>query len=73
MPNFKTIADFRKGNGEAIRTACREFVVLCRGLGLVVIKCESRYLIYLTLSDRLLATGRNRPSGASAKIVDFSQ
>ena len=34
MPDFKTIADFRKDNGEAIRTACREFVVLCRGLGL---------------------------------------
>ena len=34
MPDFKTIADFRKDNGEAIRTACREFVLLCRGLGL---------------------------------------
>jgi transposase len=34
MPDFKTIADFRRDNGEAIRTACREFVLLCRGLGL---------------------------------------
>jgi len=34
MPDFKTIADFRKDNGAAIRTACREFVLLCRGLGL---------------------------------------
>jgi len=34
MPDFKTIADFRKDNGDAIRTACREFVLLCRGLGL---------------------------------------
>jgi transposase len=34
MPDFKTIADFRKDNGRAIRTACREFVLLCRGLGL---------------------------------------
>jgi len=34
MPDFKTIADFRKDNGEAIRNACREFVLLCRGLGL---------------------------------------
>ena len=34
MPDFKTIADFRKDNGEAIRTACREFVLLGRGLGL---------------------------------------
>src|SRR5215813_11772275 len=34
MPDFKTIADFRKDNGEAIRKACREFVLLCRDLGL---------------------------------------
>jgi len=32
MPDFKTIADFRKENGEAIRRVCREFVVLCRRL-----------------------------------------
>jgi transposase len=34
MPDFKTIADFRKDNGEAIRQVCREFVVLCRRLEL---------------------------------------
>src|SRR5450432_3901818 len=34
MPDFKTIADFRKDNGEAIRGVCREFVVLCRRLEL---------------------------------------
>jgi transposase len=34
MPDFKTIADFRKDNGEAIRKICREFVVLCRRLEL---------------------------------------
>jgi transposase len=34
MPDFKTIADFRKDNGEAIRKACREFVLLCRSLGM---------------------------------------
>src|SRR5215510_5194205 len=33
-PDFKTIADFRKDNGEAIRAVCRQFVVLCRGLAL---------------------------------------
>ena len=33
-PDFKTIADFRKGNGPAIRSACRQFVALCRGLNL---------------------------------------
>ena len=34
MPDFKTIADFRKDNGKAIRQVCREFVELCRGLEL---------------------------------------
>lgn len=33
-PDFKTIADFRKDNGDAIRLVCREFVVLCRKLNL---------------------------------------
>jgi transposase len=33
-PDFKTIADFRKDNGKAIRSVCREFVVLCRELNL---------------------------------------
>jgi transposase len=34
MPDFKTIADFRKDNGDAIRKVCREFVILCRRLEL---------------------------------------
>jgi transposase len=33
-PDFKTIADFRKDNGPAIRAACRQFVTLCRRLDL---------------------------------------
>ena len=33
-PDFKTIADFRKDNGEAIRRVCRQFVILCRNLNL---------------------------------------
>src|SRR5262245_60044418 len=33
-PDFKTIADFRKDNGAAIRAVCARFVVLCRELGL---------------------------------------
>jgi len=35
-PDFKTIADFRKNNGKAIREVCREFVALCRKLDLLV-------------------------------------
>src|SRR5689334_18744320 len=33
-PDFKTIADFRKDNGAAIRAVCARFVVLCRELDL---------------------------------------
>src|SRR5688500_5248012 len=33
-PDFKTIADFRKDNGPAIRATCRHFVLLCRKLDL---------------------------------------
>ena len=33
-PDFKTIADFRKDNGIAIRTVCGQFVELCRRLKL---------------------------------------
>jgi transposase len=34
-PDFKTIADFRRDNGEAIRAVCRQFVLLCREIGLI--------------------------------------
>ena len=34
MPDFKTIANFRKDNGPGIRKVCRQFIVLCRRLNL---------------------------------------
>ena len=33
-PDFKTIADFRRDNGEAVRRVCREFIELSRQIGL---------------------------------------
>jgi Transposase domain (DUF772) len=36
-PDFKTIADFRRDNGQAIRAVCPQFVLLCREIGL---QCE---------------------------------
>lgn len=33
-PDFKTIANFRKDNGQAIQSVCSQFVSLCRELGL---------------------------------------
>jgi transposase len=35
VPDHKTIADFRKDNGAAIRKVCARFVALCRELGLL--------------------------------------
>ena len=34
-PDHKTIADFRKDNGSAIRQVCTRFVTLCRTMGLL--------------------------------------
>jgi transposase len=34
-PDHKTIADFRKDNGRAIRQVCARFVALCRSMGLL--------------------------------------
>ena len=35
VPDHKTVADFRKDNGPAIRKVCARFVALCRQLGLL--------------------------------------
>jgi transposase len=35
IPDHKTIADFRKDNGRAIRQVCARFVALCRTMGLL--------------------------------------
>jgi transposase len=35
VPDHKTIADFRKDNGRAIRQVCAKFVALCRTMGLL--------------------------------------
>ena len=35
VPDHKTIADFRKDNGPAIRKVCARFVELCREMGLL--------------------------------------
>jgi len=34
MPDFKTIADFRRDNGLAIRKVCAQFIALCRDMNL---------------------------------------
>jgi transposase len=34
-PDFKTIADFRRENGDALRASCAAFVAICRQVGLL--------------------------------------
>jgi transposase len=35
VPDHKTIADFRKNNGPAIKKVCARFIALCRKMGLL--------------------------------------
>jgi transposase len=37
VPDHKTVADFRKDNGRALRKVCARFVELCREMGLLAI------------------------------------
>jgi transposase len=54
-PDFKTIADFRKDNGAAIRATCRRFVLLCRELDL--------------LSEASVAVDGSRFKAVSARVI----
>lgn len=47
MPDFKTIANFHKDNGKAIRGVCKQFIVLCQQLGLFS-EADSRPSITVT-------------------------
>jgi transposase len=58
-PDFKTIADFRKDNGEAIRLVCREFVMLCKKLDL--------------LSDKLVAIDGSKFKGVNSRDRNFTR
>ena len=39
VPDHKTIADFRRENGTAIREVCARFIALCRTMGLLTEAC----------------------------------
>jgi len=65
-PDFKTIADFRRNSGAAIRNVCRRFVELCRGLVDWLLKM--RRLPEGLMLDRALARGAVRESDI-ARIV----
>ena len=58
-PDFKTVADFRKDNGEAIRLVCREFVMLCKKLNL--------------LSDKLVAIDGSKFKAVNSRDKNFTR
>src|SRR6185312_8833131 len=57
FPDHKTIADFRKDNGPAIKKVCAQFVALCRKMGLLAKESVARYLSQLDTADRQTASG----------------
>ena len=58
-PDFKTIADFRKDNGPAIRKVCQQFVALCRDIRL--------------LDSNLVAIDGSRFKAVNAKARNFTR
>jgi transposase len=58
-PDFKTIADFRRDNGPAIKATCRQFVALCRALDL--------------FSDSLVAIDGSKFKAVNSRDKSYSQ
>ena len=54
-PDFKTIADFRRDNGLAIRAACAQFVVLCLARACFPYASQSGFLGSRTKPDQQLS------------------
>ena len=60
-PDFKTIADFRRDNGEGIRNVCRRFVQLCRELKLftqAIVAVDSSKFKAVNSRDRNFTPGK---------------
>jgi len=66
-PDFKTIADFRKDNPEAIRLVCREFVMLCKKMKRRLRDVESAIERYLA---RLDETDQTEPKPDDARSMN---
>lgn len=58
-PDFKTIADFRKDNGPAVRKVCQQFVALCRDISL--------------LDSNVVAIDGSRFKAVNAKAKNFTR
>jgi len=61
VPDHKTIADFRKDNGPAIRQACARFVELCRQIGVLAagtVAIDGSKMKAVNHRDRNFTTGK---------------
>jgi len=77
-PDFKTIADFRRDNGEALRAACAAFVAICRTIGLLtggVVAVDGSRFKAVNTRDRNYtpAAVRRRIEQAEASIERYLQ
>jgi hypothetical protein len=75
-PDFKTIANFRKDNGKAIRNVCRQFVVVCLQLDLfsdAVVAIDGSKFKAVNSSDRDFtdATLKRRMEEIEAHITRY--
>lgn len=59
IPDFKTIADFRKNNGKGIQKVCSEFTQICRKLAL--------------FSDAFVAIDGSKFKGVNARDKNFTK
>jgi transposase len=68
-PDHKTIADFRKDNGKALRKVCARFVELCREMGLLAkasVAIDGSKFKAVNNRDKKLHAGE---SGATAQAI----
>ena len=72
VPDHKTIADFRKDNGEAIGRVCARFIVLCRAL-LVKIKRDLENQIRGLLKNLGLVIGQAKMNVFSVRAAELAE
>jgi transposase len=75
-PDFKTIADFRRENGDALRATCQRFVMWCRQVGLLaggVVAVDGSRFKAVNTRDRNFtpAAVRRRIEQVEASIVRY--
>ena len=65
VPDHKTIADFWKDNGPAIRKSCARFVELCRRIGVLVagtVAIDGSKMKAVNHRDRNFTSGKGKTS-----------